>query len=199
MIKPTMAPSRLLAVVISCGMLAACAAGDVLPTAAPDNGALSAVASSASKAPAPTMVSDSAQYTFTIQPNTSYDLQMGMHRLTIPAGAICDIASSGYGAATWDTSCASSSTPVQIIAHVHGTTSGYPAIEFEPALRFSPKSDVVLYMYMRRPRQTASNWQILYCATTISCVQEDLPTSYNSATKILFRRIKHFSGYMVSE
>jgi hypothetical protein len=199
MIKPTMAQSRLLALVISCGMLAACAAGDAVPTAALDNAALSASGPNLAKAPAPMKDTDSAKYVFVIQPNTSYDLQFGSHRLTIPAGAICDIASSGYGTTTWDAPCTSSSTAVQITAKVHGSSGGYPVIDFEPALRFSPAAEVTLYMYVKHPRQVASNWQILYCATAKACLQEEMPTSFNNADKTVFRRIKHFSGYMVSE
>jgi hypothetical protein len=199
MIKPTMAQSRLVACVVSSVILSACAAGEAVPTAATANEALSASGPSQAKAPAPMKESDSAQYVITIQPNTSYDLKMGSHRLTIPAGAICDIVSSGYGATTWDVPCASSSVPVTITAHVHGTSGGYPAIDFEPALRFSPAADVTLYLYVKHPRQAASNWQILYCATAKTCVQEDIPTSIDNPSKTVFRRIKHFSGYMVSE
>lgn len=196
--RPTLAPRFIAAVLLAAATLTACNVSDSVPTAVPST--LSAGGSTADRAPAPLALDDTAKAVLTIEPGKSYDVMIGTHRLTIPANSICDIATSGYGASAWNSPCTPSTTPVTITAKSHASVGGLPVVEFTPALRFAPENSVMLYLYIRHPRQVATNWQIVYCATDkTSCVREDEATYWNNAEKTVYRRIKHFSGYMVSE
>lgn len=145
--------------------------------------------------------------TFTIDPTQSNTLSFGLHTLTIPANAICGLATSGYGADLWNAACSPETNSVTITATVTGTTAGNPRVDFSPALRFNPQTSVMLAMFMKHATSTdASSWSILYCATqsSVGCLDESLadPSLVTTAdwhNNRLLRRIKHFSGYVVSE
>lgn len=150
---------------------------------------------------------DSIEKTFTIDPTQSNTLQIGLHTLTIPAHAVCALATSGYGIDLWNAACTPETAPVTITAKAHGSASGYPRVDFEPALRFNPQTVVMLSMFMKHATTTeAISWKILYCPTSesIGCYDESLLDSSLVTTadwhnNRLLRRIKHFSGYMVAE
>ena len=72
-------------------------------------------------------------------------------------------------------------------------------------MRFNPKKTVQLYMYAPRvSREDAKNWLMLYCPDRGGCFDESLndaslATSIDYTNNVLFRRVKHFSGYTVAE
>lgn len=210
--------NRFLALLVSGVVVASSAACSVDSSVAP---ALSGSAASTSRAPSdgiiignpgkgnkPTLgVGDSAEYTFTVNPTQSNTLQLGLHTLSIPANAVCGLATSGYGLDLWNATCAPETASLTITAKVHGSASGYPRVDFEPALRFNPQTTVVLAMFMKHATTTeAKNWRILYCPTQAdktcydeSIVDASLTTTADWHNNRLMRRIKHFSGYMVAE
>jgi hypothetical protein len=140
-------------------------------------------------------------YVFTIDPNEDQSIELGPNHLDIPAGAICRIADTPYGAAYWDEECPAERLPVTITAIVTGADSDHPRIDFEPAMRFSPSTRVVLYMTLDAHADRKDWSSIFYCATGSDiCVDEakdDNRLRTSVSNRYLFRRIKHFSGYIV--
>jgi hypothetical protein len=68
-----------------------------------------------------------------------------------------------------------------------------------------PRTEVVLYIYAKRAsRKDARNFVMEYCGDRGKCVDEadsdrDLATQVDRRKNVVFRRIKHFSGYVVAE
>ncbi len=146
-------------------------------------------------------------YTVTVVPGvaTSFDIG-GTSRLDIPADAICDLATSGYGTGTWDNACTPTSTPVTITVTSTGATTAHPKVSFQPDMRFSPDKNVQLYMYGKDVTAAdAAGWRINYCTVTngtIGCVNEattdsSLVSHVDAVSQVVFRRIKHFSDYTI--
>jgi hypothetical protein len=150
---------------------------------------------------------DSSSYTFTVDPSRDNLLHFGAHTLWLPANAVCDPSLASYGTAYWNDGCAPLTTSVTIIAKVRSASGGLPRVDFEPALRFSPGTNVYLTFAVKGKKATdAANMRILYCATLANkdCIDEALtdPTLQSVVDrpdKLVYRRIKHFSGYLVAE
>jgi len=156
--------------------------------------------------------SSGGSYRVTFNPAIDQVITVGPHRLDIPANAVCQIGTSGYGPAFWDQPCTPETSMVTLTIAVDGSNSSNPQVDFKPAMRFNPATNVTLYFYVPEvSRQAARNWQILYCPTTSigsgsgssgSCVDEaktdrDLRTYVDYDASVLFRRLKHFSVYRV--
>ena len=145
-------------------------------------------------------------YVFTIDPNVDNTLMMGAHAVTIPASAVCSLAGSSYGLGTWNTACTAERLPFTITATIFGNADG-GRLEFSPALRFSPTTNVQIWMYSKKASPSdKAILSILYCPTMDkkSCYDESLTDAslavdYNRKDNVVFRRIKHFSGYVVAE
>ena len=127
---------------------------------------------------------------------------IGAHLITIPANAICDLATSGYGAAFWNKPCQPLKGSIVITATIFNGNDGQPYIDFQPAMRFSPNKEVMLFL--REGRTNGSKFaSIKYCNAVGYCIDESLddPTLRPfrvGRTSILGRRLKHFSGYVVA-
>jgi hypothetical protein len=83
---------------------------------------------------------DAGSRTFMIWPGTAVLERFGDHVLQMPANAVCDPATSGYGAAFWDKPCARAKEPIQVTAK-WSTHNGRALISFSPELRFAPSHD----------------------------------------------------------
>ncbi len=151
-------------------------------------------------------VGETAVYVFTIDPRMDNVLDMVTSQLELPKNAVC-VPNSGYGKGTWTTPCTPETKPVTITATVVGTLT-LPRVEFQPAMRFNPSAeDVQLYMYARHANaDNAGDFFILYCPGTsnASCHDESkddasLLTKYSTRQNEVFRKILHFSGYVVAE
>jgi hypothetical protein len=165
-------------------------------------------------------------YRVTFDPQQNQVFSLGPNRLEIPANAVCAMGTSGYGAAFWNAPCAPQTNPVQLTVTVRNASSDHPSVEFNPAMRFNPQTNVSLFIYVPNVSQTdAKNWVITYCpnggsgslSTSSSgsgsgsgstsgssgqCVNEaltdpDLRTYVDYSASVLFRRLKHFSRYQV--
>jgi len=172
-----------------------------LPLAAPENAGLS-------KGPStPQDVSDDDDYTFTIDPRRDNYLTFGDHSLWLPANTICDPATSGYGVGTWNNACSPLTTQITITAKVRSASGGLPRVDFQPALRFNPERAAFLTFEVKgKLAKEAAEMRILYCPTSSSkdCIDEaltdpSLETVLNRPMKMVYRRIKHFTGYLVAE
>ena len=136
----------------------------------------------------------------TVGPYTSVTMMINSHKLVVPAGAVCDPATSGYGEAYWDSPC-SVARSVTITAKSWRLPNGRPHVEFSPALRFAPGKTVTLYLTDRSIVSDPSA-VILYC-DAFTCVDESIGdpslATYRDGTKgYVYRRIKHFSGYNIA-
>ena len=142
-------------------------------------------------------------YSFTIDPSQTQTLQLGASGLYIPANAICDVAASSYGVGTWNDSCSPQTAPMTITAVVRGAATDHPSVEFQPALRFSPTTQVWLYMAVTN-QATLDATKVLFYCNEAGCMDEsttdaDLKSYVDTKNFMVFRRIKHFSGYVVAE
>jgi hypothetical protein len=126
--------------------------------------------------------------------------KIGDHVINIPANAICDLATSGYGETTWNKSCAPLKGSVVITATVLSGPDGEPMIDFQPAMRFVPNKEVTLFF--KDSKAGAKNLSIKYCNNVGYCVDESLTDSslqpFRVGRGIVGRRVKHFSGYVVA-
>jgi hypothetical protein len=167
-------------------------------------------------------MSQDGTYNVNLNPAVANTLVMGANTLVIPAGSVCAVGTSSYGPEFWNAPCVLETRTVQLTVAVNSSGSG-ASIDFKPALRFSPLNKVVLTLSAPNVSvQDSKNWVILYCANATSttsgsgsggsgsgkdgdkCVNEsltdkDLQTFIDFDAKQLFRRIKHFSLYRVSD
>ena len=141
-------------------------------------------------------------YAVTIDPRYNQSLSLGPNKLVIPAYSICNLLTSGYGPATWNTSCTPHTLPVTITVVIKNSQSDHPQVDFFPAMRFNPTKNVQLFMYVPSVSSTdAANWVMKYCNDAGACSDESttdryLVTYVDKTASVLFRRIKHFSGYL---
>jgi hypothetical protein len=140
-------------------------------------------------------------YTFDIDPNQAQSLSLGASHLEIPADAVCDLNSSSYGPGTWDDDCRPEGHRFKITAVVRNAATDHPSVDFEPALRFSPDKNVSLYLYVTDDATLDASRAVQYCNAN-GCVDESLSdpsvaSSVDLENRVVFRRIKHFSGFIV--
>jgi hypothetical protein len=141
-------------------------------------------------------------YTFVVDPQDDVSLRIGPNHLDIPSNSICRIDRTPYGPEFWDDTCKIERKPVVITAVVRNADGAHPRIDFQPELRFAPARKVMLYMTLDARADKAEWSNIFYCATNDknSCVDEskdDQSLETKVRDRLVYRRIKHFSGYIV--
>lgn len=142
-------------------------------------------------------------YSFAVDPTRDQVLAIGASQLFIPANAICDLATSSYGPSHWNEDCSLQSEALTITAVVKNAATDHPSIDFQPAMRFSPDKSVSLYIVASNQATVDASRVMKYCGAT-SCVDEsvsdlDLKSFVDVENKVVFRRIKHFSGYVIAQ
>ena len=141
-------------------------------------------------------------YSITVDPTKDQSFPLGPNRLDLPANSICDLETSGYGVTMWDRSCTPERSRVTITVVVRNAKTDKPRLDFFPAMRFNPTKDVELYMYVPKVnKHDAKEWVMFYCPDKGKCYDEShydksLVTLVDKKASMLFRRIKHFSGYL---
>jgi hypothetical protein len=140
-------------------------------------------------------------YTTYIDPTRNQTLTLGASRLEIPANAVCDLDRSSYGSDKWDDSCARENSRFKITAVVRNAATDHPSVDFEPALRFSPDKNVNLYLYVTDDATLDASRIVKYCNAN-GCVDESIAdpsvaSNVDLENRVVFRRIKHFSGFIV--
>jgi hypothetical protein len=144
-------------------------------------------------------------YSVTFDPKRDQSFSLGPNRLDIPANAVCNLLTSGYGEDYWNRSCSPEKQPVTLTVVIKNSQGTHPEIQFFPAMRFNPKTDVQLFIYAPKvSKDDAKNWLMNYCPDQGGCIDEsikdkDLTTYIDREHNVLFRRVKHFSGYVVAE
>lgn len=144
---------------------------------------------------------------------------VGDFDIVMPAGAVCDPATTKYGARHWDEDCAPARRSVSVNVIAKKTGKGV-SVDFQPDLRFRPSagwvviqtsaySDLLTNDIVRQisPRSSFfQNFAILYAPTGgTSHVDEvratgdaTMVTHVDLRTGLVWRRVKHFSGYLVT-
>lgn len=189
-------------------LLAACSAADQVAAPKVNRVAMPAGAPSMDvivNAVAP----DSLSADFTVTP-TGGMFVLGAHAVYFPDHAICDPATSGYGPDLWDAPCTPLDQPISFHAEVRKDSTGRSWVDFTPAVRFVPTTDPnkTVWMMMKAGTDiTADNYknfgmQWLPSGLPNQTVDESLTDStlrsfVDLQKDIVFRRVKHFSGYMV--
>ena len=144
-------------------------------------------------------------YSVAFNPNDDQRFFLGPNYLSLPANSVCNLQTSGYGAAYWDAPCSPQTGVMTLTVVIKNAASSNPSIQFYPAMRFNPTKQVQLFMYAPNvSRNDAKNWSMLYCPDLGACFDESakdqsLTTSIDYDHNVLFRRAKHFSGYTVAE
>jgi hypothetical protein len=202
--RPSVRRLGLLAAVVS--LLSACNADTSIKPAA-------AVKTPEATAPLAPMSADKALYgvvdgvyAVTFDPTRDNTFYLGNHRLSIPGYSVCNLLTSGYGAAYWNRTCTPQTLPVTLTVTIKGAQTDSPQVDFLPAMRFSPSKTVQLFMYVPNATQAdATNWRMLYCPTSIDlgCIDESLTdpslgSFVDRNAQLVFRRVKHFSGYVIA-
>jgi len=67
----------------------------------------------------------------------------GLYTLVFPANSVCDPATSSYGPGTWDQPCTTLADGQSVtVTATYGFTNHGLSVDFSPALRFNPKTEV---------------------------------------------------------
>jgi len=137
---------------------------------------------------------------FSVNNSQGTTQKIGSHVLNIPAGAICDLSTSGYGPDSWNKSCKPLKGSVVITATVLEGPNGEPYIDFQPAMRFAPNKEVTLFF--RDNQSDSKQITIKYCNNLGYCIDESLNDPslkpFRINRYIVGRRLGHFSGYVVA-
>jgi len=139
--------------------------------------------------------------TFRVNNSEGITKRIGNHLVNIPAGAICELGKSGYGATEWDKPCQALRGSIVITATVLEDGDGEPYVDFQPAMRFAPNKEVMLFL--RQGKNTPKKLLgVNYCNNAGFCTDESLsdpslvPFRIGNSP-VIGRRLKHFSGYWV--
>jgi hypothetical protein len=138
-----------------------------------------------------------------VDPRVDVSLGGATDMVSIPANSICRPGVSGYGPEYWDRPCSPATAPITFeVESWTDKKTGQPRVEFTPDVRFSPAKMVGLYL-KSTTAQTAQMPSILWCTNKSKCVDEaltdkSLATQRDRTSGYVYRRVKHFSGYMVS-
>jgi hypothetical protein len=156
--------------------------------------------------------------TLALSPNGG-TYRVGDFDIVVPAGAVCDPATTSYGVKHWDEDCtpASQTVTVNVVAKRHGQDV---SVDFQPDLRFRPSagwviirtnaySSLLTSSSVRQLSAIASffqNFAILYAPSggranideVRSTGDASLVTHVDLQTGLVWRRVKHFSGFIIS-
>ena len=156
-------------------------------------------------------------YSFEISPNGGVVTLGDRFTLTIPANAVCDPSSSSYGLGHWDESCTVIDRTIKVTAKIWENETRV-IVDFSPSLRFEPSAVVTMSTSLLAPVLAGrydlaatpgalSQYELLYSPdlgkTQIREPKElgdpSLVTHINLTTGVIWRRIKHFSGYVTAQ
>lgn len=205
---PMMARSRAstLTMLATASLLLAACAGEATAPAAPTHASQERTSPFAPTTAERALVGVSdGFYTVTFDPRRDQSFSLGRNHLDIPKNSVCDLVDSGYGVESWNQPCSPERGPVTISVTISDAQSDHPRIDFQPAMRFNPATNVELYIYAKHvSMDDADNFVMQYCGESGDCVDEslldnDLQTYIDKKASVVFRRIKHFSGYVVAE
>jgi len=145
--------------------------------------------------------------TLTIDPRVSRTYAFGENWIYFPAHSICDPATSGYGPTLWDSPCTPLNQPIEVTVK-WSSKGGYSFATFSPQIRFvpadarSPFRWVVLSLHTQKRLHELDAYSILYNSgdgwVDESLTDPTLRAWLDPLHNSIYRRVKHFSGYMVA-
>jgi ABC-type oligopeptide transport system substrate-binding subunit len=141
----------------------------------------------------------------------------GLFTINFPANSVCNPDRSSYGTGEWEKSCSTlrSDESIKVKAKLRLTSAGV-AVDFSPELRFSPNTEVTLstdifsqVLKANRDYYATHPGSLNFLAISFSptlgsaavadySVDKSLITHIDLRTGNIWRRIKHFSGYLMS-
>lgn len=141
----------------------------------------------------------------------SFDIG-GIYTLKVPANAVCVLGSS-YGPGTWDSPCETLAPGETIQITARYGFAGGPVVDFSPDIRFSPNAQVTLSTDLFKP--TLTTFRSMFAANpewlrffgiyysrdfgvtraSDAAFDSSLRTHIDLRTGVVWRRVKHFSGY----
>ena len=144
---------------------------------------------------------DTAYNTFQVGPEGGV-FAVGRHWISFPANSVCDMAQASYGPAEWNKPCEIASEPVTIDAKSWADSEGNPQVEFSQHLRFDPTKQVILHMSFDY-REGEDAPEILWVQEKGAEGFDEGDVDPAMVTRdgnywMVYRRVKHFSGYTVS-
>lgn len=149
---------------------------------------------------------DSTSAEFTVTPSGGMFV-LGKHAVYFPDHSICDPATSGYGPEYWNAPCTPLDTPIDFHAEIRTDGNGGAWVDFTPSVRFAPEANVWILMKTGREANESNvqNLALLWAPGLESAERVNeasfdpsLKTYVDMQRSIVFRRIKHFSGYIVA-
>lgn len=158
-------------------------------------------------APPPAVIrGDTTINTFTIDPMQGGTPAFGPlngSRIVIPAAAICDPATSGYGPTYWAKPCTVAKTTITFTVKSWTGRDGGPKVVFSPDVRFVPTQTILLNV-SNAGATAVGTPGMQWCTSLITqCVDESLtdPTAkaaFDPFSYSVWRRVKHLSGYNIT-
>lgn len=149
-------------------------------------------------------------YTVTLDPTRDIKYSDGITSIRIPAGSICDPATSSYGPAYWDAPCARATAPIKLTVTLTARDGGL-VVHFGRDLRFAPTSDASRQVMLMADVPALKSASVHPAAFTVlwvptgeqrfvdeSVTDPSLATVVDTENGRLLRRLKHFSGYYVN-
>jgi hypothetical protein len=141
----------------------------------------------------------------------------GLYSVNFPANSVCDPARSSYGPSEWDKDCTTldNGQTINVRATVAFTASGL-AIDFSPALRFNPATQVTISTnvfsaliksnrdYFAKNPSALNPLAMLYSPSLGAVGASDYTRDASVVTHVdldsgmIWRRVKHFSGYSMT-
>lgn len=140
----------------------------------------------------------------------------GVYTVNFPANSVCDPSRSTYGATEWDNDCTVLDDGQTVAIHATvSLSSGVLAVDFTPALRFSPSTQVTIYTdlfasmikgnkeFLGNHPDALNPLTLFYTPTLGGSAVKDFKADKSVKTHVdlntgrVWRRVKHFSGYSV--
>jgi len=141
----------------------------------------------------------------------------GLYSLNFPANSVCDPSRSTYGPTEWDNPCTTLDAGQSVKIHaVLSLSSAGLSVDFSPALRFSPSTQVTISTTIFAPvikanrdyfasNPSALNPLAILYAPSLGVVgssdysrDASIITHIDLTSGLIWRRVKHFSGYSMT-
>ena len=138
-----------------------------------------------------------------VDPRWPSQINVGGHKIRIPANTICDPLTTRYGPTEWDQPCTPATLPI-IFTITYSVVNKHAQLTVSPDVRFVPSADPAQWVYLSLREQTFDDslkYNILWWNPQGGWVDESLtdPTLRATIDKpFVTRRLKHFSGYSVT-
>jgi hypothetical protein len=156
-------------------------------------------------------------YLFEISPSGGTVTLGDRFTIDIPPNAVCDPSSSSYGMGHWNEDCKATNNTVKVNARIWANEDRV-VVDFSPSLRFVPSAVVTISTYLladvlagrvdlAATPGALGKYELLYSPDLgvtkfhepSALSDPSLKTHIDLVTGFMWRRIKHFSGYVTAQ